>query len=153
MATSFIPANGSDAEDRAVENDGWYPSLSVADCRAQTGLATMFGADRVAAELLAAMIDVNASISGWRGAQTAPSLADVPAPVYGGVSEKVALYTRAVYAMARARLTNVVRDYDATAKGHDRADALEETVAVWRQSSQEALARLTGRTRTTVELI
>lgn len=150
---SFIPANGAPADGDAVTNDGWYPDLSVAACRAETGLPSMFDADRVGAEVLAAAIEVNAGISGWRAGQTAVSLDDVPATGYGTTSEKVALYRRAVYALARARLTNLVRDYDTTAKGHDRADALDGTVAAWRQISQEALARLTGRDRTTVELI
>lgn len=150
---SFIPSNGADVADRAVTNDGWYPDLSVAACRAETGLPSMFDAERVGAEVLAAAIDVNAGIADWRAGQTAASLDDVSATRYGAVSEKVALYRRAVYALARARLTDQVRDYDTTAKGHDRADALDGTVAGWRQVSQEALARLTERARTTVELI
>lgn len=153
MASSFIPSNGVDASDQTVANDGWYPALSVAECLTQTGLTTTFGTARIAAELLAAMMEINAGIAGWRAEQSAASLADVPAPLYGATSEKVVLYGRAVYALARARLTDVVRDYDSTAKGHDRAFNLDPSVAAWRQASQEAVARLTGRARTTVELI
>lgn len=153
MASSFIPANGTGADDRTVENDGWYPDLTVAECRAETSLATIFGTDRIAAELLAAAIEINAGIAEWRALQSAASLAEVPAASYGTVSAKIALYKRAVHTLARARMVDTTRDYDASGKGHDRADALEDTAEVWRQASQEALARLTGRARTVVELI
>jgi len=153
MPPSFIPTSNPAAGDRSVANDGWYPDLSVAEFRLHTGMGEVFSTDRVAVEILAAVIEINAGIAAWRVGQTAPSLADVPAGRYGGTSEKVALYTRAVYTLARARLVDVVRDYDSTGKGHDRADALDPTVAAWRQASQEAVARLIGRNRTTVELI
>lgn len=152
MAT-FLPANGATSEDRTVENDGWFPDLTVADCRAQVGVASQHSTDRVAAELLSAMIEVNASIASWRAGQSAASLATVPAPAYGGVSEKVTLYARAVFCLVRARTIEVTREHDATAKGHERADLTETNAPYWRQASQEALARLTGRTRTVVELI
>lgn len=152
MAT-FLPANGATSEDRTVENDGWFPDLTVADCSAGVGVASQHSTDRVAAELLSAMIETNASLAEWRAEQSAASLATVPAPAYGGVSEKVTLYARAVFCLVRARMIEVTREHDATAKGHERADLTETNAPYWRQASQEALARLTGRTRTVVELI
>lgn len=151
--TSFIPANGAASEDRTVANDGWYPALTVAACRAGVGLAKQHDTDRVAAELLSALIEVNNALADWRAVQSAASLADVPAPTYGGTSEKVTLYGRAVYCLVRARMMEVIREHDATAKGSERAELAEGTAASWRQASQEALARLIGRERTVVELI
>ncbi|MGY0794303.1 head completion/stabilization protein [Azospirillum argentinense] len=151
--TSFIPANGATSEDRTVGNDGWYPDLTVAACRAGVGLAKQHDTDRVGAELLSAMIEVNNALSEWRAGQSAASLADVPAPTYGAVSEKVTLYGRAVFCLVRARMMEVSREHDATAKGIERAELAEGTAASWRQASQEALARLTDRARTVVELI
>lgn len=153
MGSSFIPTGPAQPEDATVANDGWYPDLTVAACRAATGLDGTFSTARVEAEIRAAVIEVGAAITSWRAAQTAASLADVPAPMLGGTSVKVTLYTRAVHCLVRARLVDVTRDYDSTAKGHDRADALEATADAWRQASSEALSRLTGRARTTVELI
>ena len=150
---TFIPSNPAAEIDEAIVNDGFYPDLSTAALRTRTGLGDIFGAERVAATLRAAMIEVNASIAAWKAEQTAATLADVPAADYGGVSEKVTLYEMAVYARARAVLLETSRDYDSTKSGHDKADALEETAADWFRQSAEALARLTGRPRMVVELI
>jgi hypothetical protein len=150
---SFIPATAGPEADQIVPNDGWFPDLSVAQMKAQTGLGQIFGADQVAAALRSAMIEVNASIRAWRTVQAAPTLADVQAESYGGTSAKVTLYTTAVYARARALLLEVTRDYDSTKAGHGRADALEDTAITYLRQSNEALARLIDRPRTMVELI
>lgn len=150
--TSFIPAGGK-ADDKTVPNDGFWPALSVAACRAETGLGSDWTPDRIAAEMLAVAINVNASLSDWRARQGVTNLADVPAPQHDGTSEKVILYRRAVYALVRAEQLDVTRDYDSTAKGHARADALAPTADSWRAKAQTALARLTGRPATVVELI
>lgn len=151
--SSFIPSNGSSAADVVVAQDGWWPDLSVAACRTLTGLGTVYDADRVAAELAAAAIEVNASVAAWRAQQPAPSLAEIPTTTVNGTSALVILYTSAVYCLVRARLLEVTRDYDSTKQGHDRAEALEATAESWRQRSTEALTRLIGRPRVTVELI
>lgn len=149
---SFIPANGS-AEDVTIVNDGWYPDLSVQACRDRTGLGDEIGAPRVEAVIREALIEIGLSIATWRAEQTAPTLAEVSTERLGDIPVKVWLYETAVYARARAILIDQVRDYDATKSGHDRADALTPTAQSWLQRSAEALARLTGRSRTTVELI
>lgn len=153
MPTPFIPSANPAVNDQIVVNDGWYPDLDAADFKRQTGLGDVFASARIAAELQAAMIHVNAGIADWRAGQTAAALSGVPAPLYGTVSEKVVLYTAAVFARARAVLLRDTRDYDSTKDGHDRADALEKTADGYLQKSAEAVARLTGRTRMTVELI
>lgn len=150
---SFIPSNATSPEDQTVSNDGFYPALGVAEMRAQTGLGTVFGVERVAAVLRATMIEVNDSLIDWRANCSGPSLADIPADTYGGVSAKVTLYKTAVYTRARATLIETTRDYDSTKSGHDRADTLEETADSWLQQSIEALSRLMDRPRTVVDLI
>lgn len=154
MPTIFIPTDTPNtAEADPVRNDGWYPDLDPDAFKAQTGLSNIFGPAQLAAAIQAAMIEVNASIAWWRTGQTADSLAAVPAPAYGDVSEKVILYTSAVFARARAELLRVTRDYDSTKDGHDRADDLGKTAEDYQRQSAEALARLTGRGRMVVELI
>lgn len=154
MSLALIPSTDPTAGDSTrVANDGWYPDLDLPAFKAETGQGDVFSADRLAATLQAAMIEINASIAAWRAGQTAATLAEVPAASYGGVSDKVLLYTRAVFARARAELVRTTRDYDSTKDGHDRADALAATADDYQRQSVEALARLTGRPRTIVELI
>lgn len=152
--SSFIPATGPAAPaDQTIANDGWYPDLSTAAMKAETGLGDVHGPDRLAAVLRSAMIEVNTVLAPWRAGQSAASLADVPANAYGGTSARIILYRTAVHTRARALMLEVTRDYDSTKDGHARASALEETVDAWLRQSNEALRRLTDRPRTTVELI
>lgn len=154
MPTAFIPTDNPNADDAApVVNDGFYPDLDPDDFKAQTGLSDVFRPERLRAVLQSAMIEVNASIAAWRIGQTAARLADVPSPHYGDTTEKVLLYTQAVFARARAQLLRTTRDYDSTKDGHDRADDLGKVAEDYQQQSTEALARLTGRPRMVVELI
>lgn len=152
--SALIPSTNPAADaPEAVANDGWFPDLDLADFHAQTGQGDTFDPARIAAAIQSAMIEVNASVSAWRDAQTAPSLAEVPARTYGDVSEKVILYRSGVFARARAQLLANTRDYDSTKSGHDRADALEATADDYLRQSNEAIARMIGRRRTVVELI
>lgn len=152
MSLALIPSTNP-GEDQTVSNNGWYPDLSAADFKSETGHGDVFGADRVAAAIQAAMIEINAGIADWRAQQTAATLADIPAPLYGSESEKIILYRQAVFARARGWLLRQTRDYDSTKDGHAKSEALEATAEDYQQQSTEALARLTGRPRTVVELI
>jgi len=154
MSLALIPSTNPAAGDVArVANDGFYPDLDLSAFKAETGQGDVFAPERLAAALQAAMIEINAGIAAWRAGQTAATLAEIPAPRYGEVSEKVVLYTRAVHARARAELVRTTRDYDSTKEGHARAEALAVTADDYQRQSTEALARLTGRSRTVVELI
>jgi len=149
---TLIPTDQPDSQDTLVKNDGWYPDLDAKDFIDQTGQPDIFDMVRVTSALQA-VIEINLSLADWRDRQTVDSLSAVPATNYGGVSEKVILYTTAVFSRVRAQLLRKTRDFDSTKDGHNRADKLEETATDYLRQSTEALARLTGRSRTVVELI
>lgn len=156
MATAFIPSGGG-GPDTIIANDGWFPDLDTADFKSHTAHGDTFGAERLAAALTGAMIEINTVLRDWRAATGAARLADVPAPVYGTAaaaqSEKIILYRAAVFARARAQLLDTTRDYDTTRDGHTQADKLEDNAATWMQISHESLSRLMDRPRAVVELI
>lgn len=153
--STLIPTTPADPTALAatIANDGWYPDLSLAAFLSQTEAGDIFTPERLAAVVQSAMIEVNASIAAWRAGQSAASLDAIPATAYGGISEKVILYTSAVFSRARAQLLRTVRDYDSTRDGHDRAAQLEEVAGDYLRQSAEALARLIGRPRLGVDLI
>lgn len=150
---SFIPSENPAAPVETIGNDGFYPDLKPAEFHSQTGQGKVFEPARIASALLSAMIEVNKSLAPWRARQTAATLAEVEATTYDGVSEKVILYRTAVFARARAQLLGNTRDYDSTKDGHDRAEKLEATSDDYLRQSAEAVARLSDRPRTIVELI
>lgn len=151
--SSFIPAGGRAAEDRQIQADGFWPTLSVADCRGLTGLGNEFTTDRIANALTVVAFKVNRRLAGWRASQAASTLAQVPAPTIDGKSEKVTLYQNLIYFTVRAEHLATTRDYDSTKDGHARADALEPAADVWRQLAAEAEAAFMEQPRMIVELI
>lgn len=151
--SSFVPSTNLDASDTTITNDGFFPDIELDAVRKRTGLSDVFTNDRIVAATQDAIMEINAVLAGWVADQEAATLADVPAKSYGDISEKTHWYVTAVCNRVRSMMVDTTRDYDSTKSGHDRADALEATSDRWMQSSNEAVARLMGRKRTTVELI
>jgi len=156
--SSFIPSgsgsgSGAPVADDLIPGDGWYPGLSMAEIKAETGLDDTFRADQVRATVRAAVAETWAVLASWRAAQSAATLADTRPGTIDGAPVAEVLYRAAIAARARALLLQVTRDYDSTKSGHARADALEPTADVWLARAHEALSRLMGRARATIELI
>lgn len=155
--STIIPASGAPGAPEpppvVIGDDGFWPALTVAECRSATGLGSMWGGDRVHAALSAAAAEVVAVAAGWRAGQSAATLDQAPGLVVNGQSAAVLHFKTAVYTRVRAQFCDRTRDYDSTKSGHARADALEATAESWMQASNEALSRLIGRGRTVVELI
>ncbi|MBL4839916.1 MAG: head completion/stabilization protein [Thalassospira sp.] len=151
--SSFVPSTNPAASDDIIPNDGFFPDIELDAVRKRTGLSDIFSNDRIVAATQDAIMETNAVLADWVDAQEASKLADVPAKAYGEISEKTHWYLTAVCYRVRSMMVDTTRDYDSTKSGHDRADALEATSDRWLQSSNEAVARLMGRKRTTVELI
>lgn len=151
---SFIPTGPVDpAEDAEIPGDGWYPAIDPAALRMETGLGTTWSAERLRAVIVEAIDEVQSLLTDWRADRTAVSLAEVDSATIGGEPAAVVRYRTAVFCRVRSKLLMVTRDYDSTKSGHDRADALEATADDWLARSRDALSRLLGQPRVTVELI
>lgn len=139
----FSPSFGVDeAGADAVPADDFYPALTIAALRSETGMGSTFAPEEAGAILRAAARDIKRELSKWRATQAALSPA---------AAEDFSL---ACYFRARGDLIDVNRDYGTTKTGHDRADALDLTLSRWRRLSAEAIARIRGGdTAWTVELL
>ncbi|KAG0184743.1 hypothetical protein DFQ28_010635 [Apophysomyces sp. BC1034] len=139
-----------------IANDGWFPDIDLASVRATMRLDGTVTPERLRDALIAAVARANATLAAWRDAQQAAGyarLADVPAAQVDGKSVQLARYRRAICHLVHADLAARYRDFDATASGHAKADALEATVDEARRIAHWALNDLQGMARTTVELI
>lgn len=154
---TFVPDAPSEISDREIANDGFFPAISLNSFRAAMGLGTDIDPDRMFHELRCAVAETNAILSAWRtGLTEHQTLAEIPAASIDGPDGETLLvqhYRSAVYCRTRAALIEAKRDYDTTSEGHDRADALVDTIDDYMRRSAEAVARLMGRPRSTVELI
>lgn len=150
---AFNPSGGLTDTDRTVTIGAFWPPLSTAEARDQTGIPDAVSDARLTAVLQSSAIEVAASLAPWRATRAEPTLADVPAPTIDGESIKVVLWRTAVYAHLRSRLFDEVRDLDATRSAHLRSDTLDGSAAAWARRATEAVARLADRPRAIVELI
>ncbi|MCZ4281714.1 head completion/stabilization protein [Kiloniella laminariae] len=152
--STFVPSSHSNpGTSETLANDGFYPVLELAAFKADMALGNDNEATRLVALLRQAMIEINHDLASWRAGLTYTTLADVPAQLYDGLSEKVHLYRSAVFNRARALLISTRRDYDSTKSGRDKADTVELPADDYFQYSREALSRLMNRPRSVIELI
>jgi len=154
--SSFLAAAPAPTEPSRIHNDGFFPNVDISIAAAamrQDGTVT---AERLRAALVEAMLSVNDDLSAWRAAQQAAghaTLDAVPSPPIDGKPATVHRYLRAVYCEARAGLIERYRDYDATAAGDRKAEALMQAVDDLRRDARWAISDIVGRHRCTVELI
>lgn len=157
MPSFIAPADATPptSESDVIENNGFFPDISIAELRGVTRLDGTVTYERVREATIDAIRSVNAELKTWRAQVGAgcSTLADMPAEKIGGVSELVSLYRRAVYNLAHADLTERYRDLDTTKSGGQKAEDLEGTICTSRRNARWALNDLRGIPRSTVELV
>jgi hypothetical protein len=154
---TVIPHGGPTVSSTVVTADGWYPDVTLSALRERVGLDRTWTDERLAPLVRDAIDAVAGILTAWRAAREAEGAASLdqvaPADRIDGVSVAVQRWRSAIDCRVRAALLTTTRDFDSTGAGHDRADALEATADDWLARSHEALSRLMGRPRATVELI
>lgn len=153
---SGFVANTPAAIETDIANDGFFPAISLVDCRDVMRLDQDITSPRLRHSLINAISSVNWDLSGWKATQTAVpynTLADVPARQIDDTSEKISLYKRAVYSYAKAELNERYRDYDSTLNATQRAEELDQTIDQYRRESIIAVRAIMEQPRSTIELI
>lgn len=156
LMSSFFASAPAQSDVNAIGNNGFFPDIDVDVAMVamrQDGTVTT---ERLRAALVEAVLSVNEDLEGWASTQKAAginTLADVPAKKVDGKSAHIHRYLRAVYCEARAGLIERYRDYDATADGDRKAEALMQAVEDLRRDARWAVSDIVGRQRSTVELI
>jgi len=154
--SSFLAPAPAQAGQHVIRNDGFFPDIDIdiaLSAMRQDGTVT---ADRLRGALVEAVLSINDDLRLWRITQRAAghaSLDSVPAEKIDGKSGHVHRYLRAVYCEARAGLIERYRDYDATATGDRKAEALMQAVEDLRRDARWAVSDIAGRPRSTVALI
>jgi hypothetical protein len=154
--SSFFAAAPAESDQNLIVNDGFFPDIDVdtaMEAMRQDGTVT---AERLRGALVEAALSVNKDLAVWRAEQQAADYATleaVPVAQIDGKSAHLHRYLRAVYCEARAGLIERYRDYDATAAGDRKAEALMQAVEDLRRDARWATSDIVGRPRSTVELI
>ena len=145
--------------DQDIENDGFWPDLSVSEFQKGYRLPAEYLVDMLVTDLHTAMIEVNTDLDAVRSILQASGVSNLEAAA-GGVTTvewayayKVSLYKRAVYCRAKASLLTQF----ATVSRRDSAENLgkeaPERKETFLEFSQQAVRSLQGRGRITAVLL
>lgn len=151
-----VTANPNDTSDQTLINLSFYPNIDVAAFRTATRAQDSVTDQRVIQALQSALIDVNDELNDWKATQELAGyilIEDIPAKMYGPLSELTHLYKTAVYSSAKAQLLENYTDADNTEQGDERAEAMGNSADDYKQYAREAIRKIIGVPRVTVELI
>ncbi|MBX9612420.1 MAG: head completion/stabilization protein [Burkholderiales bacterium] len=143
-------------QEPTIENDGWFPDVDPVEIRAQARLDGTVTPERLKQAILAAMADVNQQLAVHKAQQLQvghAALAEVPGPDLGGTRIWLIHYRHATLAHVQANLAEQYRSFDTTGAGDKKAEPLEATADHHRRNLHWAIAAITARPRSTVELI
>lgn len=143
-------------QEPTLTNDGWFPDVSLSAIRGQARLDGTVTPARLHQATLAAMAEVNDQLAAYKAQQLLAgygALELVPGPDLGEERLWLIHYRTAILAHVQANLADINRAFDTTMHADKRAEHLEATADQHRRNLHWAIAAITQRPRTTVELI
>lgn len=153
VATAPLPPPAPPAD--TIQNDGWFPPVSMAATRNAMRLDGTITDQRLRAALVAAMLDVNRQLARYRtraeGAGHASLAAAAEGATLDGVPRTVLLYHRAVMCLAHADLSEHYRAYDASGSARQAEDL--PLVDEQRRNARWAVRELIGVPHVLAELV
>ncbi|HAS1185084.1 TPA: head completion/stabilization protein [Enterobacter cloacae] len=152
----FVAPEPAPEQAEVIKNTPFWPDVDLSEFRSVMRTDGSVTQPRLKQVLLTAISEVNAELFDFRNRQRMlgfQALADVPADVLDGKSERIQHYHNAVYCWARAVLNERYQDYDTTASGVKRGEELAEASGdLWRDA-RWAISRVQNAPHCTVELI
>lgn len=151
MTTVIIPAPGGN--EPVITNTSFWPDVEPEKVRRLMRLEQTVTAERLRHAIMNGIAETNAELYHYSREQMAAGyrrLADVPADLIDGESEKCFHYLRAISAFASATIYERYRGYDASGKGLAKAADLDQTIdELWRDA-RWAVSRLQGQPRSII---
>lgn len=151
-----VNAPAADPVEQPIDSGDFWPDIAPVKLRASQRIDSSITPDRLRAALIESIASVNGELATWKETQILAgyaTLADVQSETVDNVSLLVHRYERAVGCLAKAEVTERMRDFDTTNEGHRQADALDPSIDELRRDARWAISAILGIARTTVELI
>lgn len=157
MTMSFVVTSPAPTPaEPTICTGGFWPAVDPTQIRLAHRIDQSITPERLRAALIEAIASVNGELASWAAARIAAgaaTLEDVEADLIDDVSILVQRYLRAVGYLAKADVTELLRDYDTTNEGQRQADALNPVIDALRRDARWAISAILGTNRSTVELI
>ncbi|KPG92925.1 head protein [Pseudomonas sp. RIT-PI-q] len=142
--------------DQAVENDGFWPNLSLAEFQKGYRLPAEYLVDMLVTDLTTAMIDVNGDLAKRKAAWQNAGVTTVESADPLVLPERTfhaATYKRAVYCRAKASLLTQFATVARRESAENTGKELPERGETFLEFSQQAVRSLQGRGRITAALL
>ena len=145
--------------DQAIENDGFWPDLSVAEFQKGYRLPAEYLVELLVTDLNTSMIEVNTDLNTVKsmlqasGVSNLVAAAGVANPAEWGFAYKIALYKRAVYSRAKASLLTQFATVTRRDSAENTGKEAPERAETFLSFSQQAVRSLQGRGRMTAALL
>ena len=145
--------------EQEIENDGFWPSLSLTEFQKTYRLPGEYLGDMLVADLTMAMNEVNTELATVKSILQAnevsnlEAMAGVTSPAQWGYANKVMLYKRAVYTRAKASLLTQFATVTRRESAENTGKELPERSETFLAFSQQAVRSLQGRGRITAVLL
>lgn len=143
-------------DETPIESGPFWPSIDPGKVRDDHNIDHTVSVIRLRVTLVEAIAATNGELRAWRQdrqAEGCGTLADVAADQIDGQSILVHRYLRAVGSHAKALLLERTRDFDSTAAGDRKAEALAPQIDDHWRDYRRAIADITGAGRCSVDLI
>ena len=142
--------------DQAIENDGFWPNLSLAEFQKGYRLPAEYLVDMLATDLTTAMIEVNTDLASLKARWSAVGVSSVESADPMVLPERTfqaATYKRAVYTRAKASLLTQFATVTRRESAENTGKELPERSETFLSFSQAAVRSLQGRGRITAALL
>lgn len=142
--------------ERAIENDGFWPNLSVAEFQKGYRLPAEYLVEMLVTDLTTAMIEVNRDLAKRKGQWQNVGITCVESADPMVLPERTfhaATYKRAVYCRAKASLLTQFATVTRRESAENTGKELPERGETFLEFSQQAVRSLQGRGRITVALL
>ncbi|POP66636.1 head completion/stabilization protein [Pseudomonas syringae] len=142
--------------EQAIENDGFWPDLSVTEFQKGYRLPAEYLVDMLAADLNMAMVEVNTDLAKlkarWQGAGVS-NVESADTTILPERTFQAATYKRAVYSRAKASLLTQFATVNRRESAENVGKELPERSETFLAFSQAAVRSLQGRGRITAALL
>ncbi|ARA80066.1 head completion/stabilization protein [Pseudomonas ficuserectae] len=142
--------------EQAIENDGFWPDLSVTEFQKGYRLPAEYLVEMLAADLNMAMVEVNTDLAKlkarWQGAGVS-NVESADTTVLPERTFQAATYKRAVYSRAKASLLTQFATVNRRESAENVGKELPERSETFLAFSQAAVRSLQGRGRITAALL
>ncbi len=156
MTSLIIPAPAPEEVEADVALGDFWPPIAPAELRAAQNIDATVPAERLRAVIIEALATAGEELAAWQADQITAgfaTLADVPGERVGEKTLHEMRFAWAVGCLVKAMVMERYRNFDATAAGDKKADAMAPAIDDARRDYRWAISAIQGKPRNTVELI